>query len=231
MSQPEPPFNDPPTRSGEMDLAKVHGSILREHREPVEGYKSVPLWLVALIMALVFWGGGYLAFYSGGFRADAFLPRKGMTGIAAADPAQLGRRIYMQSCALCHQADGRGIPRIYPPLAGSDWVLAKDWRGDSHLASIVLHGLIGPLEVQGVTYNGAMPGWHGLGDKEIAAVLTYIRSQWGNDAPPITADFVKTVRAKNPDRVTAWTPAELQSAVARENSPPPAASPLPDSSP
>ncbi|MGH8046321.1 MAG: c-type cytochrome, partial [Chthoniobacterales bacterium] len=124
------PFHDPEPRDpNEMDLAKVHGSILREHNEPAEGRESVPLWLVAVVMVFVFWGGIYLAYYSGGFRADAFLPRSDMTGpaIDLNDPAALGKRLYTQNCILCHQASGGGIPGIYPPLAGSEWVLAKDW--------------------------------------------------------------------------------------------------------
>lgn len=215
------PLHDPPPGDpAEMDLAKVHGSILREHREPVEGYKSVPLWLVTLIMVLTFWGGIYLAFYSGGFRADAFLPRRDMAVavLDPNDPATLGQRIYTQNCILCHQSGGGGISRIYPPLAGSEWVLAKDWRGDNHLVSILLHGLQGPVEVAGVAYNGSMPGWQRLGDEKIAAVLTYIRSQWGNDAPPISADFVKEVRGRNAERSAAWSAGELKT-LPRESAP------------
>jgi mono/diheme cytochrome c family protein len=215
------PMHDPSPRDpNEMDLAKVHGSILRENKEPVEGYKSVPLWLVTLIMVFTFWGGIYLAYYSGGFRADAFVPRKSMAGpvLDPNDPATMGQRVYTQSCILCHQASGTGVPRIYPPLAGSEWVLAKDWRGDNHLVSIVLHGLQGPVDVAGNSYNGSMPGWKTLSDAEVAAVLTYIRSQWGNAAPPISAEFVGTVRYKTRRRTTVWATGELQS-LAKESAP------------
>jgi mono/diheme cytochrome c family protein len=225
MSDGKPPFEDPPD-GPEMDLAKVHGSILREHHEPAEGYESVPLWLVGIIMALVFWGGSYLAFYSGGFRSDAFVPRRGMNDAAAIDtndPAALGKKIYTQNCVLCHQANGAGIPSVYPPLAGSEWVLAKDWRGDNHLVSIVLHGLQGPVQVGAGTYNGAMPGWKFLRDEELAAVLTYVRSQWGNAAPAVTAEFVKQSRERTVARGAPWSQHELQ-AIARETAPPP---PLP----
>lgn len=226
MSDPEPPpFSDPP-QADEIDLAKVHGSILREHREPAEGCESVPLWLVGIIMALVFWGGSYLAFNSGGFRADAFVPRRGMNSeaaLAAGDTAALGKKIYTQNCVLCHQADGEGIPRVYPPLAGSEWALAQDWRGDNHVVSIVLHGLQGPVRVRGGAFNGVMPGWGFLRDEEIAAVLTYIRTQWGNAAPPITAPFVKQVRERTAARAAPWSQNELR-AIARESAPPP---PLP----
>jgi mono/diheme cytochrome c family protein len=229
------PFHDPPEGDStplypenEIDLAKVHGSILREHKEPAEGYESVPLWLMTIVMLLVFWGGGYLAFFSGGFRADAFVPRKGMAGPAVDlnDPATLGQRIYTQNCILCHQANGAGIPRIYPPLAGSEWALAKDWRGDNHLVSIVLHGLQGPVEVGGATFNGAMPGWKALRDDEVAAVLTYVRSQWGNTEAPIPADFVRQIREETATRNAVWSQGELQG-VAREAAPAATGTPKP----
>ncbi len=229
MSDP-PPFSDPPDDPG-IDLAKVHGSILREHNEPAEGCESVPLWLVALIMGLVFWAGLYLAFYSGGFRADAFVPRRGMNLAApeSNEPAALGKKIYTQNCVLCHQANGEGIPNIYPPLAASEWVLAQDWRGDNHLTKILLNGMQGPMQVRGSTFNGAMPGWRFLRDTELAAVLTYIRSQWGNSAPPIDARYVQQIRARTGGRGPAWSQNELR-AVPRETAPlpsptPPAAAP------
>jgi mono/diheme cytochrome c family protein len=230
MSDDTPPpdpkaFADPP-QPEEIDLSRTHGSILREHNEPAEGRESVPLWLVGLIMALVFWGGLYLAYYSGGFRADAFLPRKDMTGGGddLRDPSMLGKRVFMQSCVLCHQADGLGIPRVYPPLAGSEWVLGNEWRGDNHLVAIVLRGLQGPVEVRGTVFNNAMPGWARLRDDEVAAVLSYIRSEWGNTGAPISAEFVKTVREQTAQRETPWSPGELQ-AIARTVAPPPTPEP------
>ena len=206
------PFRDPPPGRDEIDLAKVHGSILREHDEPAEGREPVTLWLVAVFMALVFWGGAYLVYYSGGFRADAFNPRRGMAGSAvdSNDPATLGRRTFTQKCVLCHQSTGLGVPGIYPPLAGSEWVLARAGHGDNHLVSILLHGLQGPVEVSGKTFNNAMPGWKAMRDDQIAAVLTYIRSQWGNSALPITPEFVAQIRARTADRGEAWGRNELK---------------------
>jgi mono/diheme cytochrome c family protein len=226
MSDREP-FEDPPPRANEIDLAKVHGSILREHDEPAEGRESVPLWLVAVIMALVFWGGAYLVYYSGGFRADAFNPRRGMAApaIDMNDPSALGKLIYTRNCILCHQANGEGIPGIYPPLAGSEWVLARDGRGDNHLVSIALHGLQGPVEVAGRTFNNAMPGWKAMRDDEIAAVLTYIRSQWGNSASPVTAEYVREKRAETAVHIEPWSQNELQG-IAREEAPQPSVTPM-----
>ncbi len=223
---PEPEsFGDPP-QPEEIDLSKIHGSILREHDEPAEGRESVPLWLVTIMMALVFWGGMYLAFYSGGFRAESFNPRRGMAGgaVDSNDPATLGRRVFTQNCVLCHQATGLGVPGVYPPLAGSEWVLGRDWRGDNHLVAILLNGLQGPVRVGGAAFDNAMPGWSILRDEEIAAVLNYIRTAWGNTAPPIPVEFVRQRRGLTAARAAPWSAGELQ-AIARESAPAPAPQP------
>ena len=82
--------------------------------------------------------------------------------------------------------------RLFPPLAGSTWVNGRDIV----LARIVLHGLQGSVSVGSATYNGAMPGFGTqLSDSEIASVLTYIRSQWGNRSDSVAASTVKAQRA------------------------------------
>ncbi len=105
-----------------------------------------------------------------------------------------GESLYQQRCSSCHQANGQGSPGVYPPLAGSEYVLAKDAGVP---ARIVIHGIQGPLTVDGQQYNSLMPAY-GLGitmsDAEVAAVLTYIRSSWGNAASAVTAADVAKVR-------------------------------------
>ena len=237
---PQPPAAPHPdaieSEGSEIDLARVHGSILREHYEPKEGRESIPLWFVTLAMVLIFWGGLYLSWYSGGFRSDVFTPSTvGDAGPAAPmSEAELGKRLFMQNCALCHQASGGGIPHVYPPLAGSEWVEGRDWHGDSHLAGIILRGLQGPIQVEGTTFNGAMPPWNILRDDEIAAILTYVRSQWGNHSPPIPAGFVHEIREQTASRAEPWSVGELQSlarrdvpAAALKPSQSPAGSPVP----
>ena len=117
-----------------------------------------------------------------------------------------GKAVYGTTCAACHQATGDGVSGVYPPLAGSEWV-----NGDeAKIARIVLHGLTGPVEVAGETYSGMMPPWGGvLKDPELAAVLTYIRSSWGNKATPVTAAKIASIRAAMTARTTPWTAAEL----------------------
>lgn len=102
---------------------------------------------------------------------------------AAVSAAADGKAIYDSKCAACHQATGQGLTGAFPPLAGN-----KDVTGDPKKAiSAVIKGMNGPLTVGGNTYNGAMPAWKGqLSNAEIAAVLTYVRSAWGNKASAVT---------------------------------------------
>ncbi len=200
-----------------MNVAKVHGSIMREQAEPRDGYEPVPLWLIAIFFGIIFWSGLYLAINSGGFRADVFNPTlvSWSGGGAAAetgppDPMVVGKRLYTQNCVVCHQTTGLGVAGQFPPLVGSEWVVGGGWHGDNHLVKILLQGLQGPIQVKGNTYNNVMPPWKQLSDDQIAAVLTYIRNDWGNAAPPITADFVKQIRDETGARTEAWTQKELQ---------------------
>ena len=117
-------------------------------------------------------------------------------------------RIAMLSGAwtLAPMSTGLGLPGAFPPLAGSEYVLGEEER----VVRIVLHGLGGPVTVQGQTYNGAMPAWADqLSDAEIAAVLTYVRTSWGNRAEAITAERVARERAATAGRTAPWTAGEL----------------------
>jgi mono/diheme cytochrome c family protein len=117
-----------------------------------------------------------------------------------------GKVVYSTTCAACHQATGEGVEGTYPPLAGSEWANGDDAK----VVRIVLHGLTGPVEVAGETYSGMMPPWGGvLKDPELAAVLTYVRSAWGNKAAPVTVAKVAAIRAATSARTTPWTAAEL----------------------
>jgi mono/diheme cytochrome c family protein len=117
-----------------------------------------------------------------------------------------GKQVYATTCAACHQATGEGVAGVFPPLAGSEWVNGDEGK----LARIILHGVTGPIEVAGETFNGMMPPWGGtMKDADIAAVLTYVRSAWGNKAAPVTTEKVASVRAANSSRTTPWTAAEL----------------------
>lgn len=204
--------------SSEMNVAKVHGSILRERAEPRDGYEPISLWLITLAFGLLFWGGMYLVSHSGGFQANVFnsnLVAWDGAGAAAGkgppDPMVVGKRVFTQYCAVCHQTTGQGVAGQFPPLVDSEWVLSREWHGDNHLVKVVLNGLQGPVTVKGAPYNNAMAPWGGvLKDEQISAVLTYIRNEWGNQAPPIPVEFVAKVREENAARTEAWTQKDLQ---------------------
>jgi mono/diheme cytochrome c family protein len=129
----------------------------------------------------------------------------GSTHTASAEQQPANK--YEQVCAACHQATGVGVEGAFPPLAGSSWVTG---RADIPIA-IVLHGLQGPIEVSGKTYNSAMTPWATvMSDAEIAATLTYARSSWGNRASAVTTVQVRAVRARFSTRTTPWTATELR---------------------
>ncbi len=125
-------------------------------------------------------------------------------------PPSPGKVVYEMACLPCHQPDGKGLPNTYPPLVRSDWV-----RGDKeNLIKILLHGLNGTLTVAGqpfVMQNPIpMPSMAGLDDQQIADVLTFIRADFGPDAPPVLATDVNDVRVTTANRETAWTAEELR---------------------
>ena len=140
------------------------------------------------------------------------------------DPMVVGKRLFTANCVACHQATGQGVAGQFPTLVGSEWVLSGDWHGDNHLVQILLHGLQGPIQVKGSTYNGAMPPWKQLKDEQIAMILTYIRNEWGNSAPPITAEQVAKVREETATQTEPYTQNQLKAIPAiKYDSAPPAA--------
>ena len=126
---------------------------------------------------------------------------------------QLGGEVFHREahCATCHQKNGKGLDPAFPPLVGTPWVTGDEER----LTKLVLHGLWGVIEVNGKVYDPAKgvppmtPFASMLDDKEVAAVLTYVRNSWGNQAPPVKPETVKKVRAATKDRSTFWKPEEL----------------------
>jgi putative heme-binding domain-containing protein len=158
---------------------------------------------------------------AGGFVAQPelelvkFDPPSHLTG-ADRKAYEKGAEIYQREahCMTCHQAHGKGMGVIYPTLVGSPWVLGSEER----LAKSVLHGLWGPMTVNGQTYDPArgvppMTAFRALlNDEETAAVLTFVRNTWGNKASPVKADLVAKVRKDTASRSTFWNPDELLAA-------------------
>jgi mono/diheme cytochrome c family protein len=104
-----------------------------------------------------------------------------------------GEAVYTKYCITCHQQDGQGIPDAFPPLAGGEWVVGDEGR----LVRLVLNGMQGPITVRGERFNNVMTPHGFLSDGQIAAVLTYVRSSFGNHAPPVDSATVAAVRAAN----------------------------------
>jgi mono/diheme cytochrome c family protein len=111
-------------------------------------------------------------------------------------------------CITCHQPDGKGLPAAqFPPLAGSPWVTGSEER----LIKLTLHGLMGPIEVNGVSYPGLVPmtPFKMLPDEEVASVLTFVRNTFGNRAPVVRPETVRRVREATKEQAGFLDPAQL----------------------
>jgi mono/diheme cytochrome c family protein len=101
-----------------------------------------------------------------------------------------GKAVFMQYCMTCHQADGSGVPNMHPPLGPGSWV----GKEPKELIAIMMKGLSGKIEVNGEVYKNYMPSHANLTDLEIANVLSYVRSSFGNNFEPVTERMVARVR-------------------------------------
>lgn len=106
--------------------------------------------------------------------------------------ATSGKQLYTQYCLTCHQEDGAGVPNMNPPLIKTSWVLGDKKK----LITWVLKGSGDEkVPIDGNYYNNNMPSQATLKDEEIAGILTYVRSHFGNKASPVAPSEVKAVRA------------------------------------
>lgn len=108
------------------------------------------------------------------------------------DQKEAGFRVFARTCVTCHQPSGRGLPGHFPPLAGSDFLMADEDRA----IRIVLGGVEGPVTVNGQAYAASMPSHACLSDDEIADVLTFVRNNWDNHAKPTARASVTARRAE-----------------------------------
>lgn len=210
------------------DVERLHRPISREPRDPVEGREPVPWFFTAAVALALFWGGWYLGRYSGEFGLATHVAIAGrdagttasvmeQTAAAISDPVAAGQRIYANNCASCHQGSGEGIPGAFPPVDGSEWVTGSP----ETLTLILLHGLQGPVEVAGQSYNGVMPAWQDLlKDEEIAAVATFLRQMGSNSAPPVAPELVTELRGRHAGRNTFWAADEVVAAATGTGSDP-----------
>jgi mono/diheme cytochrome c family protein len=125
--------------------------------------------------------------------ADSSAPAAAASTAAVAQngaSANDGAGVYSANCSSCHQATGAGLPGAFPPLAKNPVVTGDPTK----VIHIVKYGLTGKIVAEGQSFNGVMPAWgQNLSDAQIASVITYVRSSWGNKASAVTAADVTAV--------------------------------------
>jgi mono/diheme cytochrome c family protein len=228
------------------DVTEVHAAVQREKAEPSADVTPMPLWLTGVCFLAAVWAGIYFGIFNGGMSANVYneyesspavlfpLPQKAGAGAGAAEApqslAQQGKAVFAASCMVCHQASGQGVPGQFPPLAGSDIVQG----GDKRLVAIVLKGLQGPITVSGKPFTSAavMPPWEAqLSPKKIAAVLSYIRQEWGNKAPEVSEAKIVAAKKEFAAQAAAWTEAALNAIPADATLPDAAGAAAPNAAP
>jgi mono/diheme cytochrome c family protein len=207
----EQPPKDPrldQAASSDEAMLDAHEKLLG--RQPDEGarYKLLPIGVLFALSGLILFSGTYLNRYAGHYSPEIFnenaKPTSGEPAAVKIDPVVAGQSAFNAVCITCHQATGAGVPGIYPPLAGSEWVNGPSAR----VIRIVLYGLKGDVHVEGHVFNAAaMPVFgqvsgsaYNWSDEKIAAVLTYVRQAFGNKSGPISADEVSAARKATGDR-------------------------------
>ena len=210
-AEPDKNFRLEQACASDDSIQQVHAQLQRTKPEKAHGYSFLPLGILGLICAAVFFGSIYLAHNSIRFdplvyNDHASREKPGALQVAVASPRDLGKRVFENTCITCHQANGQGVPGAFPPLAGSDWAQGTEER----VVRIVLLGLNGPVKVSGKDFNSAMPPLGSvLKDDQIANALTYVRSEWGNNAPEVKPETVARIRGELAGRTAPWTAEEL----------------------
>lgn len=203
------------------DLDRLHPAVKREKTDLAPGVEPSPMWVIFLVLVVAVLAGSQIgnvadfAFETSNPLAGAKVadPRPGAGGPGAAlDPMQLAMKKGSATYALCggcHQGSGTGVPGLFPPLAGSDWVMG----GTERNIRVVLSGLTGPIKVKGADFMAPAPmppQGAVLSDADIANVLTFVRNSWGNKGGMVTKEMVQKVREAEKARAAPWTMAELE---------------------
>jgi mono/diheme cytochrome c family protein len=191
--------------------------IGNEKREPRE-LSSIKFVIVPLMLLSAFFGFGItyhllrtpsMELGAGDSRTGAVTANAVTTASDTADPLaarmQKGKQLFTVTCRACHQADGKGMPPVFPPLDGSEWAAGPERR----VIAIVLHGIQGSITVEGKTFNGVMPTFKDqFSDEQIADILTFVRNSWSNKAGAVLPETVKDVREKTASRTGPWNGGE-----------------------
>jgi nitrite reductase (NO-forming) len=124
-------------------------------------------------------------------KAEAIAADPGIANITREIQMERGRKVFFSSCFACHMQEGQGLPGVFPPLAGSDYMKADTDRS----IRVVLKGLSGPITVNGKPYNSMMPP-QDLTNDQAADVLTFVMNSWGNDYGTVSSQDVQRVRGE-----------------------------------
>jgi mono/diheme cytochrome c family protein len=205
-------------------VVDLHDAVRREKTVPPSGREPLRFGRMILGFILLLVAAGYLGAYSNGFRDSIYVsdsyrpkPRPSIGGVGAEgtqvawiDKWMKEGKIVYGNCLPCHQANGMGLPGVFPPLKGSEWVNG----GTSVMAAILLKGINGPFTVAGQQYNGVMQPWETLSDEKIAQVMTYVRREFGEvsegDYGVVTAEMIAAAREKFSGRKVPWDEAGLK---------------------
>lgn len=216
-------FNEYRTEGEALDLHRLHArgaatqsTVPRPVTTGNEGFQPIPWWAIGAGVLLL-WGGYYMGAYNGGLQGDVFTDEANYKPVQTGPPldpnspeamATAGQKIFTVNCTQCHQSSGLGVAGQFPPLVGSEWVVGD---APKRLQQILLHGIQGTIHVKGGVYNNAMPAWNvTLSDKQIAQVLTYVRTKLGgNSAGPIAEVQMAAARKQTADRSDPWSEADL----------------------
>ncbi len=183
--------------------------------EPTAAMTAMPVWLVALMFSLLFLGAWYFDLYGGWFEAKVYAPYSSVADVQRYQPntdpsasfiAQ-GKKYFSANCVVCHMETGVGNPANgCPPLVNSEWVKHLP---PERIVMVVSKGLIGPITVNGKVYNtGAMlpvgdqlPGEESEKSYQVAAIVSYVRKEFGGISEIVKPEQVAAIRAAIKDRV------------------------------
>jgi mono/diheme cytochrome c family protein len=228
------PMSDNIDYSPTSNVARLHAAAAREAAEPVAKPTPVTLPTVVGIMAFCIVAGSYFGANGGttlgmanvkGYAYKPEPPPGVVAGTGELSPLEqhkpenwkaFGKAVYGNTCVSCHGANGEGTPGK-PHLKNSEFVI----KGERRLVAILLHGITGSLSVDGKPFNDTMNpfGSTTLSEKQLAQVLSYIRTEWGNNASIIYEDQIKALKKELGSR-SFYNEAELRQLPEGANAPP-----------
>lgn len=215
---------------GKPNVGSAYAAVAREKADiPVTSSQIFPLWALIPIIGVVLAAGSYLGSNLAlgpnlnGYDYALKYPEEIQSIEPELDPydpkvwVARGKAEYATVCAACHQGSGEGLPGVNPPLKNSEYVI----HGEERVVSILLHGISGPLQVNGKSYNGMMPAQGATkNDKAIAQIASYIRNEWGNQGSLIYDDQVSALRKKLANRTGPFSEGQLKDIPQDANLPP-----------